>query len=461
MVSTDRRPGRIALRPWFRRLAIYVLPLLAVLFAVTVWDYIETRRLMREIEAIQAKGEPITIAPLVNRAQDGAENAEYRYSAAALLSLPHEEGRDPTLRGRSAMATASQFHPIRQWLTNGGERPSSADVARATTALIEQWEDALALADKGAGQPYQGVSPYREFDARTSGLLNLSRLVSARTIGLSFVGNADAAVESAISGIRLTRAIRPSQRWLEWTAHETPVLLSLAKPDEQALARLQAAIASEEDPDGLLQDFVNARARFLNDVWLRFYRVTPGMPLPAAFPTELLPSPQMRPLVTHQLVRALRVWSQLLQIARKPWSERRRLAVAPIAQYANEKFHRAGTNGVLSAVTLFHQAIRPDLLVYDRTSRIAVAVERYRRSHADGLPATLEALVPQYLESIPEDPLTGQPLRYRATADAYTVYSVGPDGDDDGGALLRPTPPTADMRFDQKADMGIRVALTR
>ncbi|MBI4566370.1 MAG: hypothetical protein HY716_16930 [Planctomycetes bacterium] len=65
-------------------------------------------------------------------------------------------------------------------------------------------------------------------------------------------------------------------------------------------------------------------------------------------------------------------------------------------------------------------------------ARMAVAVARH---HAEkgSYPAAIEDLAPRYLSRIPLDPLTGRPFRYRAAADEATVYSLGGDGDDDGG----------------------------
>ena len=47
------------------------------------------------------------------------------------------------------------------------------------------------------------------------------------------------------------------------------------------------------------------------------------------------------------------------------------------------------------------------------------------------LPATLEALVPDYLPAVPRDPFDGQPFRY--SAEKRIVYSVGENLTDDGG----------------------------
>jgi len=67
-----------------------------------------------------------------------------------------------------------------------------------------------------------------------------------------------------------------------------------------------------------------------------------------------------------------------------------------------------------------------------RAARTALAVERYRLAH-DKLPGTLDELVPEFLDAPPKDPFDGKPLRYRMLEKGYMVYSIGPNGKDDGG----------------------------
>jgi len=44
------------------------------------------------------------------------------------------------------------------------------------------------------------------------------------------------------------------------------------------------------------------------------------------------------------------------------------------------------------------------------------------------------ALAPVYLKAIPADPFTANgTLRYKRTGKTYVLYSVGPNGTDDGG----------------------------
>ena len=65
---------------------------------------------------------------------------------------------------------------------------------------------------------------------------------------------------------------------------------------------------------------------------------------------------------------------------------------------------------------------------------VCLALERYRQAkHA--WPATLDALAPDYLSSVPLDPFDGKPLRYRQLPDGLVVYSVGTDRVDNEGNL--------------------------
>lgn len=61
-----------------------------------------------------------------------------------------------------------------------------------------------------------------------------------------------------------------------------------------------------------------------------------------------------------------------------------------------------------------------------------VAAERYRRLHGDW-PQRLDQLVPEFLSDIPRDPADGQPVRYSLRNHRPVLYSLGADGDDDGG----------------------------
>ncbi len=67
-----------------------------------------------------------------------------------------------------------------------------------------------------------------------------------------------------------------------------------------------------------------------------------------------------------------------------------------------------------------------------RNLELALALSAWRGDH-DSYPKSLAELAPKYLESIPLDLFTDQPLRYERTADGYRFYSLGSNGTDDEG----------------------------
>jgi hypothetical protein len=81
---------------------------------------------------------------------------------------------------------------------------------------------------------------------------------------------------------------------------------------------------------------------------------------------------------------------------------------------------------------------------------VAVAAERYRRAQGRW-PAALGDLAPALVGAVPLDPYDGKPLRFRKLPDGVVVYSVGPDGSDDGGHIDREHPTAAGT------DLGYRL----
>lgn len=71
-----------------------------------------------------------------------------------------------------------------------------------------------------------------------------------------------------------------------------------------------------------------------------------------------------------------------------------------------------------------------------RCAIVALAAERFRVANGRW-PETLAELTAKYLPEVPLDPFDGAPLRYRKTPEGALVYSVGPDGKDDGGKIDR------------------------
>lgn len=69
----------------------------------------------------------------------------------------------------------------------------------------------------------------------------------------------------------------------------------------------------------------------------------------------------------------------------------------------------------------------------------ALALRAYKIEHKN-YPATLRVLVPAYLKRIPADPFGGgESLRYKRAGSCYVLWSIGPDGIDNGGVAIQST----------------------
>lgn len=62
----------------------------------------------------------------------------------------------------------------------------------------------------------------------------------------------------------------------------------------------------------------------------------------------------------------------------------------------------------------------------------AIALKRFQLRHGNS-PSSLQALTPEFLESVPTDPMDGQPLKYRRSGASFVLWSAGNNQRDDGG----------------------------
>jgi hypothetical protein len=99
-------------------------------------------------------------------------------------------------------------------------------------------------------------------------------------------------------------------------------------------------------------------------------------------------------------------------------------------------------NSISKMYILFHQfmpgfsrIIQIDLrnIAELRAAQVSIAIERYRLTNKI-LPASLNELVPDYIEDIPLDPFDGKQMRYKKRVEGgFVIYSIGEDLIDDNG----------------------------
>ena len=422
MEDTPKPPTRV--RPWLRRAAIAACIVLLPFAAHAAWEYAEMRRLVSEVEAIRARGEPVT-ARDAGRGYFGTteehQRASRQYLAAALLAL--DVRRPPAIV------------EVREWIEGAVPlQHPAAELSASVQAMVSAQADTLKLIDEANQLDFKGFHPGSDYSYRTSSLVSAGHVLTARTLSLAFAGRGDDAVQAALASLKFRR-VEQDSRWFSLmnpTDHETPAVLSLSAPSDGALQTLQRALEAEEQRIDPVRDMLGRRATMLEAVWREVYGSEPNAPQAYTFRAMPLALLAIRPWVTHQLVAGLRASAEVVAAARQPWP-----AKAQAVKRVQER--QARTQAVRYGIPSFSAqalgGIDADRLVRDRASRIAVAVARYRLAHAGALPSRLDDLVPQFLAAVPPDPLSDGPMKFRPETGAFVVYSVGSDGTDDNGDL--------------------------
>jgi hypothetical protein len=94
-------------------------------------------------------------------------------------------------------------------------------------------------------------------------------------------------------------------------------------------------------------------------------------------------------------------------------------------------------------------------VTYSRLMMADLAVRAFfaEKGH---FPKSLEELVPTFIATVPEDPFSGQPLRYRLEGTTFVLYSVGQDRQDDGGKLGNHAQSMFEAGYDLDIDTMLR-----
>lgn len=114
---------------------------------------------------------------------------------------------------------------------------------------------------------------------------------------------------------------------------------------------------------------------------------------------------------------------------------------------------KRGMGHVMLSVLMpaFNRAIMQDFRCFaeKRMTALLLACRWYGVDHGGDFPQSLDELVPAYLPAVPSDPFTsGSALRYRSGADPV-VYSVGENGQDDGGSEQPTNPHVKDNHWEE------------
>ena len=412
--------------------------LVFVIVCYVVWDQAEQRALAHDIDAIAARGEPITVA-----GAGGADTPE-RHDAARIYAAAAERFR--------ALPPELTFRLPRLDLDSTAAPPLDLIALereyRPDTPTLQLVDEATPLDFNGFGD----VAP----EMPTSVLASVNSLAALRADFLSIHGKGDDAAKALVPCVRLWRTVSPFLRYQVSgrILGSLRILLRHAEPSATALSELSAALSALPEDDDVAHEAMLQRARFIDSF---------GEPQRSL--TDQLAARALRPYVTRQRRLVLASYEDALTIGRDTWPRKFVRANAVQSQFTETRLKDGRLPllrrlvppegvGILSLGT----TVAGLDLAARRVLVATLAVERYRRDHAGALPPSLQTLVPAYRGAVPVDPFSGDPLTYRTSPDGYLLYSLDTNLRNDGGALYgigsrrQLTPRGGEAR-----DLGIRV----
>jgi hypothetical protein len=463
VVSADR------VRPRLRRVLIVVVVVLIPLASHAIWDQVEATRLAHAIAAIAHRGEPVNVA-FRRSALPTAENrraARFYASAANLASW----------RLRDDAPLGSRDDDVDRAFASG--RPAA--VLEDVQHRYVDDEPALELLAKASALDFRGFGSIDPSLYRNSSPLEaLNQLNDLKADVLIARGQGNEAADTLIQSVRLQRTMALEfYRSIAWRSlyGSVRLLLRYAAPDAEGARRLQQAVEAVPDADDMAAQIQMQRAEILGEIWpyppdagswaLRPQRSIRDGGSSLAFLG-------LRPLLTRAMRAELQPFEEAIDVARQPWPGRLEAAHALAGRYGvsrNAPSQRAFLDRAVGFIPpalgvweldYYVTTIGTDLAIR-RTAIAALAIERFRRAHDGVPPASLQALVPDYIAAVPVDPFSGMPLVYHTTADHYDVYSIDSNRIDDGGAFYGfgtgAKSPIRLVNNQFPRDIGIRVPL--
>lgn len=424
---------------------------LMLLVVLLVGRWFQASRLAEaELARIREAGEPVTPDDLKECCSVGPEE---------------EDTTDLWLQGVGALETA-EFQSDARPLPVVGESRAEIPLPGEPWAQLEAAEKLLAKYGRGLDLLHQaadqgGAARYR-FDLipldpklldQVQSLRGGARLLTLEANVRAHRGDLHGAADSIHAMNRLARSLEREP----WMMPQL-VRVAIAGQARDHLRRLLGSVdLADADLDRLQQDLRASDAKETLRLGMLGERVAgiqqfDGPGFGGAGGGRLFFQVTQR----GSFLEFLQYWDKMIRATEEPWPEALeafKVAGQQVQAKAQGGVSPARVGRVLTAllvpaVEAFTTATARDAAM-NRATDAAIACERYRRRHGK-LPRSLEELVPEFLPQVPGDPFDGKPLRYVVTQDGYLVYSVGPDGTDDGGQADETSQPDFVFRVERR-----------
>jgi len=417
--NNQERNRRFTLKSWHVILAI----ILVLAGLIALYIVIARGRLDRRLEALRAGGYPTTVADLAeyNKLPAGAPNAAGVYMAAfAAFALPLDGANTPQL------GTA-------KWPDRG--KPLPEPMVKAISQCLADNQQCLSLLHKAAG--IQDCDYDWDLSRLPTGLPQFgdirycAQLLALGTVFYSHTGDPNAAVRCVEDGLRLADSLRRRPALISYLVRTACVGLALGNLERSLnvatltdgqLTELDRALTATAGTLDLTQTLITERCIMIETCRDPFLLAGPGQGV----------RPRMLPGMTRTgIADTLNYMEDCIKASKLPPPERLtrfREATKKVEDLSFIHFTIKMLAPGLGRVAELDSRVRAHIDL----ARTALAIERYRLTTGK-VPERLEELVPQYLKEVPIDPFDGNPIRYHRTEPGYRLYSIGEDGQDNGG----------------------------
>ncbi len=391
-----------------------VAALLVLAMALGTW-WLRQTSVQTQLDEIRARGEPVTFAELdqflavVPADRDvtvlvmqAGDDIDSRSKSAAIHNLPIVgQGPPPPPPGTAW----PQLADVKQYL---------ADNATALTQLHQLKNHG----DQPRLSPLDSAGAVSKTLHRVQPLRACARVLQLETNVRAHEGDSRGVADSIECGVLLSQTLA-DEPWLVsqlvrcalfgMAGHELKRTLPALDFSDDDLQELQRAIAAVDFTSSLKLTLLGERVGGLaqyesffggNDWRSKFLRIT------------------FREDQRH----FLSIINEFLALADKPWPD----MLAESKMMAQQIKANPSRQHVLSDASVQSFSAMIEAFARGEMTRrllvVAVALERYRLRHGHP-PAEFAALAPEYLETVPDDPIEGAPFHYQATNAGYLLFS--------------------------------------
>jgi hypothetical protein len=418
MTTVNDKPTQQRQRlPRWAKITIGLVVFFAAIAFVPRW--VNQYRVWRELNAIKVEGMPTTLAELdVWNPLPSHENASHFYTEAM---TKYVEPETPICRP----GDWTLLPPV-----SDATKEAVARALAANSEALELIHKAVRM--KSCRFPIVGGDPVVNLAAHSNTCLGL---LSWQSMSQAWGKDYNGAADSLVAMLNLTRAFGSQPvREAEWhfqdavsqTCRHIRLLLGQTEFSDENLVRVSTALAELENPGHLVPAIVAYRCA-ANDFFM--HDENARKPHFVAVPTKFWSVVRCvywgLDLRSSDHLVYLKGARSLVQAASMPFPER----LTTFNRLVKESQSLPGWFPFAPKLLL-----EPYHTVFDdvqavgqlRCARTALAVERYRLVKGT-LPRSLDLLVPDFLDGVPEDPYEGTPLGYEKLEPGYRVFTNSKD----------------------------------